>query len=238
MSTPTHNTYVISDLHGYPHDKFLVLLEKAGFGSGDFLYVLGDVIDRNGDGGITTLRWLMEQPNAQLILGNHEAMLLSCRFLFEEITDDNVDRLTAEHLQFLATYLYNGGRVTINSLKALTPEERQDIFDYLLEAPLYEALSAGGRDYLLVHAGFNHFSADKKLSEYDPDDLIWTRTELDDRYFEDITTVFGHAPTMGYGEEYRGRIIRTDTWINIDVGAAYGEEAVLLRLDDLEEFRL
>lgn len=71
-------TYVISDLHGYPLEKFKKLLEKAKFSDDDFLYILGDVIDRNGDGGVEMLCWLFEQPNVQLILGNHEAMLLSC----------------------------------------------------------------------------------------------------------------------------------------------------------------
>ena len=42
--------YVISDLHGYPLEKFKMLLEKAAFSNDDFLYVLGDVVDRNGDG--------------------------------------------------------------------------------------------------------------------------------------------------------------------------------------------
>ena len=44
-------TYVISDLHGYPIEKLKMLLEKAEFGEDDFLYILGDVVDRNGDGG-------------------------------------------------------------------------------------------------------------------------------------------------------------------------------------------
>ena len=55
--------YVISDLHGYPHERFLQLLEEASFGRGDFLYILGDVVDRNGDGGVKTLDWLMYQTN-------------------------------------------------------------------------------------------------------------------------------------------------------------------------------
>lgn len=46
-------TYVISDLYGYPLEKLKKLLRKAEFSNGDFLY----------------------------ILGNHEAMLLSCEFV-------------------------------------------------------------------------------------------------------------------------------------------------------------
>ena len=44
--------YVSSDLHGYPLSGFQKLLSRAGFSDSDYLFVLGDVIDRNGDGGI------------------------------------------------------------------------------------------------------------------------------------------------------------------------------------------
>lgn len=112
-------TYATSDLHGYPLDSFLRLLEKAGFSDSDVLYVLGDVIDRNGDGGIAMLRWMMSRPNVEFILGNHEAMMLSCTFLFEEITDENVDRLTSEQLQSLMVWMRNGCSCTMNSLRTL-----------------------------------------------------------------------------------------------------------------------
>ena len=68
---------------------------------GDFLYILGDVVDRNGDGGVEMLCWLLEQSNVQLILGNHEAMLLSCAFVFEEITNESLQNVTSEKLELL-----------------------------------------------------------------------------------------------------------------------------------------
>ena len=49
--------FTTSDIHGYPLDSFLGMLEKAGFSPDDQLYVIGDVIDRNGDGGVAMLRW-------------------------------------------------------------------------------------------------------------------------------------------------------------------------------------
>ncbi|MBQ1545611.1 MAG: metallophosphoesterase, partial [Clostridia bacterium] len=119
-------TYVISDLHGYPLEKFKALLKKAGFGfwaeagSADDLYVLGDVIDRNGDGGIDVLRWIMEQPNVHMILGNHECMLLACRFLFEEVTDESLDALTWEQLDSYEIWKLNGCAPTVESLRQLT----------------------------------------------------------------------------------------------------------------------
>ncbi len=94
---------------------------------------------------------------------------------------------------------------------------------------------AGGKEYLLVHSGLDHFSPDKELSEYRPHDLLWCRPSPDEEYFPDITTILGHTPT-GYMFGKRGQMFRTDTWIDIDTGAAIGGSPMLLRLDDLKEF--
>lgn len=231
------STYCISDLHGLPVEQLKELLDRAGFGEGDFLFVLGDVIDRNGDGGLSLLRWLMETPDAEFILGNHEAMLLSCEFVFGEITEENIDALEELQMRLLKRYLRNGGQVTLNALRSISEEERNDVLDFLREAPLWEAVTAGERDFILVHAGLGNFSPEKKLSDYAADELLWARPPLDERYFEDIMTVAGHTPTFIHGEQYDGLPIFTDTWIDIDSGAAYGREPVLLRLDDLQWFR-
>ena len=74
--------YVSADLHGCDPAVFQQLLRRADFGEEDFLFIPGDVIDR-GDHGARLLLWLTQQPNMQLILGNHEALLLSCSFLFQ-----------------------------------------------------------------------------------------------------------------------------------------------------------
>lgn len=233
--------YVISDLHGYPLEKLKKLLEKAHFDENDFLYILGDVVDRNGDGGVEILTWLLSQPNVQLILGNHEAMLLACEFLFDEITEDSISSFDSEKMEILTNYQLNGGDVTLKALSKLnqeSPETVADILDYLHDAPLYEAVTAGGKDYFLVHSGIDDFEKGRKISEYPADAFIWAWPELEDEYFDDITTVFGHTPTKYYGEEYSNKIIKTRTWIAIDMGAGDGvTEPVLLRLDDMAELR-
>lgn len=233
--------YVISDLHGYPLEKFKTLLKKANFTDNDFLYILGDVIDRNGDGGVEMLCWLLEQPNVQLILGNHEAMLLSCEFVFDEITEDSIAAMMEEKIGMLGDYMFNGGEVTLKALRKLkknSPDTVLDILDYLHEAPLYEAVTAGDKDFLLVHSGIDRFDKNKKLSQYSADDFLWAWPSLNDEYFEDILTVFGHTPTMSFSKAYTGKILKTKTWIDIDVGAGFGQEPILLRLDDFKEFKL
>ena len=233
--------YAISDLHGLELEKLKALLKKANFGDNDWLFVLGDVVDRQNDGGVEILKWLLEQPNAELILGNHEAMLLSCGFVFEEITDDSIIKFDKRKMELLSNYMLNGGDVTFKALRDLRkqdPETLESILEYLKEAPLYETVSAGGKDFLLCHSGLDNFSLDKKLSDYTTDEFIWAWPELTDRYFDDVITVFGHTPTMSYGDKFKGIILKTDTWIDIDVGVPYGNAPALLRLDDLEEIYL
>ncbi len=228
----------MSDLHGMSLTELKSLLCKADFSENDFLYILGDVIDRRGDGGVEILRWLLTAPNAQLILGNHEAMLLSLGFLFEEITDNSIDKLDADKMSLYNNYVINGGDPTLKALRALDREAVTDILDYLRDCPLYECITVGQRDFILVHSGFENFDRNKKLSDYAPDAFIWAWPKYDEEYFEDVTTVLGHTPTAYYGSEYKGRILHRPTWIDIDVGAAYGNGGAILRLDDLKEFYL
>lgn len=232
-------TFAISDLHGYPLDKFKALLDKAGFSDADTLYILGDVIDRSGDGGVSLLRYIMAQPNFEFILGNHEDMLLSCDFLFDEISEDSISRFGSMRMHLLDDYLYNGGGVTLESLHRLSKEEpsaMRDILQFLRDAPLIGADTVNGRDFLLVHAGFGSFEKEKKLSDYAPSDLLWARPTMETEYFDDIITVFGHTPTLYLDDEHRGKVIKTRTWIDIDTGCSQGFPPALLRLDDLEVF--
>ena len=229
--------YVTSDLHGFSIEEFKRLLASVGFGEDDWLYILGDVIDRNNDGGVSILLWLLEQPNVQLIRGNHEQMMLSCAFLFDEISDETLARLPANAVESLTRWYSNGAQPTVASMKELllvSPELVTDILDYLRETPLCESVEAGGRSFLLCHAGFGNFSADKKLSDYSENELLWNRPSLEDRYFDGVITVFGHTPT-GYLAGRRGKAVRTETWIDVDVGVSSGTPPMLLRLDDLRE---
>ena len=65
--------YVMSDIHGHRSrfDSVMYQIQPE-----DTLYVLGDVIDRYPD-GIGILQQLMKMPNVQMLLGNHEYMMLN-----------------------------------------------------------------------------------------------------------------------------------------------------------------
>ena len=227
--------YVTSDLHGYPLKKFQKLLADAGFGDEDYLFILGDVIDR-GEEGVEILKWLLVQPNVQLILGNHEAMMLECDFLLKEITDQSLVEFANYRWGVLRTWRANGGDSTLSALRKEPQEVKESIFEYLRDCPLYDTVSVGDKNYLLVHGGLGDFSEDKKLSEYIPHDFLWARPYFDEEYSKKFITILGHTPTGFYGAQFNGKILHRPTWINVDVGCARGLPPALLRLDDMAEF--
>ena len=230
--------YVTSDLHGYPLNLFLDRLHTAEFRGDDFLFVLGDVIDR-GEHGAELLRWMADQPNVQLILGNHEAMLLSCAFLFESVTNESLSKLDVEKMNIFNTWFSNGATSTLTGLRKILkdePDVLEGILVYLYDAPLYETVDVGNKKYILVHAGLENFHPSRPLSSYTPDELLWARPTMDTQYFEDAVVIFGHTPTEFFGKQYRGKAIKTKSWICIDTGSAVGNKPMLLRLDDMREF--
>ena len=226
--------YVISDLHGCPVDIVRSLFKRAGFCGGDDCYVLGDVIDRGPD-GIALLRIIMNDPRIKMILGNHEKMMLECGGLIEGGRWRG-GMLTPSEEERLLMWRLNGGEPTLKALEECDEAEVKDILEYLSAQPVYRELTVGGRRFILTHSGIGHFDSSREISDYPEDDLLWTRPSISERYYNDRTVVFGHTPTVYYGEKYYGVPVFTDTWIDIDVGCAMGLTPALLRLDDMKVF--
>ena len=234
--------FAVSDLHGFPLVRFQNGLKAIGFGESDFLYVLGDVIDRHGDGGAAMLRWMTTQPNIELLKGNHEEMMLSCAFMLENPPEGGAKSLKGKQLRDLMHWTDNGGGLTLDGFAALRagdPDCIQQILDYVRKAPHYDTADLHGQKFLLTHAGLGNFFPEKTIHEYTAEELVWNRPSLEDEYYDDIMTIFGHTPTVLYGKRFEGKVIRTRTWCNIDVNVfPYRDHAAVLRLDDLRVFYL
>lgn len=226
--------YVMSDLHGC-YGKYREMLSLIEFLPRDTLYVLGDVIDRGPD-GLRILQDMMLRPNVFPILGNHEFTAAVCLpWLMQEVTDQALEDLDEAQIAALSEWIANGGGVTIRDLKRLSQEEREDLLDYLREMELFTQVRAGGTDFVLVHSAPDHFSPDRLLEEYELADLLFGRPQPDAVYYPDKTLVFGHTPTriLGGGD----RILRRETWIDIDCGCVFkGGRLGCLCLDTMEEF--
>lgn len=226
--------YVMSDIHGC-FDKYQAMLREIGFSPRDTLYILGDVIDRGPD-GIKILQDMNMRPNVFPLLGNHEFTAAVCLpWLMEEVTDQSLDALDHTQIAALSEWITNGGGPTLRSLKQLGQEEREDILEYFREMELFAEVEAGGRAFVLTHSAPENFAPDKPLDSYELQDLLFGRPELDTVYYPDRILVFGHTPTrlLSGGN----RILRQDTWIDIDCGCVFkGGQLGCLRLDTMEEF--
>ena len=118
--------YVMSDIHGNAI-RFNSIMEQIDLQPEDTLYILGDVIDRYPD-GIRILRLLMSMPNVQMLLGNHEYMMLNA---LDRLAKDN-----PEYPHALRLWYRNGGDITHEYIKHIRKCVRKEIFDYLHSLPL------------------------------------------------------------------------------------------------------
>lgn len=229
--------YAVSDIHGR-YDKYIELLRRIDLKAADTLYILGDMIDRGPD-GLKILRDISLRPNVVPFLGNHEYAALTCLpWLMEELTEENTepDKLLWR-LKSIQGWMADGGDATVAEFRRLSPAARQDVLDLLEDLTVYEEAEAGGREFVLVHAGLGDFSPERALDDYQLDELILSRPETGQEYFPDKYLVFGHTPTPYYTgvRPEDARIFRSGKLIGIDCGCASGGPLGCLCLDTMEE---
>lgn len=224
--------YVLSDIHGNER-RFHAILKQIELQETDTLYVLGDVIDRH-PWGLRILRRLMAMPNARLLLGNHEYMMLRA---LGHPADSNADDGTA-----LPHWYRNGGGVTHRHWKFLRRSVRREIIEYLLALPLDRAVEVNGKRYRLVHA------APEALWETNEDRRyltpthfsVWKRLEAGEPLPGGEILIFGHTPTRHFRDAAPMEVWFGPDRIGIDCGCGYPESGpeseygrlACLRLED------
>lgn len=228
--------YAMSDLHG-EYDKYLSMLEKIRFSNKDSLYIVGDVVDR-GEKPVEILRDMSLRSNVFPIMGNHDQMALDVlRYLMAEITEESIKQnLTRDIMRSLYIWERNGAQSTIDGFRRLPMDDRMFLLDYMEDFAPYEVVSAGGRTFVLVHAGLGDFRSDKGLDEYDIFDLAFIRFNYEKEYFGGSTyIVTGHTPTITITG--KPEIYHSHNNICIDCGAVFpGGRLACLCLDTMEEF--
>lgn len=222
--------YVLSDIHGEA-ERFHAMLEKIGFSREDRLYIIGDVLDR-GPEGISLLREIMETPNMQMILGNHEYMCLD--YFAPTSTEVEIRRWNK-----------NGNEPTLAAYHKLSREEQENILAFLKELPVHLELTVNGKDFYLVH-GFPGENVHDK---------VWGRPTPDSpNPFPGRCLIVGHTPVSSLGRdkeekaayllemEQKGeklRIRHLPGFIDIDCGCGHSmasKALACLRLEDMAEF--
>lgn len=224
--------YAVSNLHGN-YRKFKELLKVISFKDSDIMYVLGDIVDY-GDEGMELIGDLSVRYNVYPIVGEHDYTAVKMLSGFEKMLKSG-ETPDKKFIAEMTEWAADGGQVTLDAFRTLDAEMREGIIDYLSDMTLYEEVSAGGEDYLLVHAGIAGFKKGIDLESLKPEAFFTESLDLTKRYFDDVTVVVGHNPvTVENGGD--GKIFFGNGSIAIDCGEARGGTVGCLRLDDLKEF--
>jgi serine/threonine protein phosphatase 1 len=101
------------------------MLELIEFEPEDQMYILGDVVDR-GKNSIKLFQYIMKQKNMELLLGNHDEMML------QWIKNNDYD--------YFSCWMGNGGQSTYSQYCELDEVQRASIIDYLNHRPLYKIM--------------------------------------------------------------------------------------------------
>ncbi len=230
-------TYAISDIHGC-YDKYLEMLQTINFSSEDTLYILGDMIDRGPD-GFKIMLDAASRPNVVGLMGNHEAMALEALSGMIQAAERGDDiPLYEDEAEAVELWFYNGGEISLADFLWLNDEERNTVWEYMNNMPLYREVSAGGKEFVLVHGGLGGFDEARPLDDYKAKEILWYRPKADTDYYPDKYTVFGHTPVQHFGTwNTEAKIYRNGTMIDIDCGCVFPNGRLgCLCLDTMEEF--
>lgn len=244
-------TYVVSDLHGH-YDVFDKGLKQIDFSDKDMLYVIGDAIDRGND-GIQILQEIMRRDNMDILIGNHEFMMLNA---VNPEGDPKCDGSDA--------YLWleaNGGDRTFSKYKKLAPQDRKGLLSWLnsrkLSVTIIVDTIEGKKQYTLTHSYYNPDYEEAELRDVPYGEawkIVWYSIYRQDtpcrsiyEKYADRLFITGHVPVQrieGSIFAYKNRLpepYHNKNLINIDGGLSYGHygianAAIFMRLEDMEYF--
>ena len=243
--------YAWSDLHGRM-DIFQMGLEYLN--PEDKVYFLGDAADRGPDGW-EIIKKILDDQRFIYFKGNHEDLLIKA---IGKITQENLINKDYIWNNRMNLWFLNGGESTYSSIindESIPKEKIISIIQTLKSLPFCAVYhNTKNQKVLLSHAGCDSFEI---AGTWDEEKFIWDRAHLmfyDDWYGKDNEIIIhGHTPIQlmiddqeknalwykttfpkpwkGQGAYWYGQNHKC----NIDTGAVWNNNSVLLNLDTWEE---
>ena len=215
------NIWVIGDVHGF-NKTLRSLVEKINLQEGDYVVLLGDLIDR-GPNSYDVVQFAKNSENIVCVKGNHEKMMIES-FSLQGLESPGMD---------LATWLYNGGLATATSyINAYTDKSGNELTELLGMAINEDKMWMNQLPseivldkWRLVHAG------------YDPEIDLDCQTDAEILHIRkpfhnspkpidpQRTVVFGHTPTVslpGLNKSSWGKIWHSSVLLSSGRSAAIG----------------
>ncbi len=228
------STWFLGDIHGCA-EELAELLEKLSLGSEDRVISLGDLYHRGPDPhGVANL--LAGLPNFELILGNHELVMLRRAFMLPQPPDWKVPPVDGGAGGFTGSELAGDGRTPILNVD---PERSTDLLRILERGTFWlrGQIQAGPfetQPWLAVHAGV---IPGQPPEHTQPLDLTHVRRLGRGKrapFWYEVhhgpeMVIFGHTPSpMPRRQEHRGRLVAH----GLDTGCVYGGALTAWRIED------
>lgn len=187
---------VVADIHGQAK-ALKEALESAKFEpqKGDWLIMLGDLIDRGYDskGTLDIAMELVKQGNALVVRGNHEQMAID-----------------AYSSGDFSHWFANGGKVTHQQILG-----NKKYIDFMTSMPLIHFYDS----FVFIHAGLN---PKIPIANQTPRDLLWIREPfIFNKVDLDSLIVVGHTPVQ-FLPSKDSIPVRYHNKLFMDTGAAFG----------------
>lgn len=229
-------TYVIGDINGNK-EKYLQMLEKINPEDTDAVFVLGDVI-APGDDGIEILKDMMYRANIFPVLGEQEYMAREIFPLISgaETIEEAKAVLYGEKAELFDKWLTMKSEKAIADFLSLDGENKESIIDYLNEFNAYEEIEAGGKNFILCHAGIDGFDENKLLEDYEDKDFVTAAADYTRMYFTDSYLVTGHTPTAVIDRQCSGKVYSKKRHIALNCGVAFGGRLAAVCLEKLKVY--
>lgn len=158
--------WVIADIHGCYKTLFQLIEHKIQPQKQDFIYFLGDYIDR-GKQSKEVIDYIIHLQNkgyqVQALKGNHEDVFTNC--YHAKITH----KMTLEMQELYAGWIKYGGKATLQSFEQTNLENvPYEYIQFLEKLPYYAILDK----FVLVHAGLNFY---KSNPFEDKEAMLWAK---------------------------------------------------------------
>lgn len=196
ITRPIKRILVVGDIHGQIKAlKKALRIAKFNPKNGDYLIMLGDLIDR-GYGSKETLDFamrLIHQGNGLVVRGNHEQMAIDAYY------SGNFN-----------SWFANGGEVCHKQIMGA-----KRYIDFMESMPFMHIHES----FIFIHAGLNPALS---ITNQNPEDLMWIREQyIINEVVPEFTVITGHTPVQ-YLSENESDPVKYQNKIFIDTGAALG----------------
>ena len=214
------NTWIVGDIHGCALE-LQELLEKIQLHPGDRFISVGDLYHRGPD-PVGVLDLLSSLPNFDLVLGNHERVMLKHAGIAGNLADGSDGREIASDVEVLDFPLLSGDGQT--PIFHVNPARSVDLVQFLQKSPYFLRGSTEERDWLIVHAGV---IPGVPVEEMLPSDLCHIRrlSHLPgnpywyEQWAGPELVLFGHTPSSSPRTRFHGDHLVA---LGVDTGCVYG----------------